>query len=140
MCISGLVIFVFSEYIIRIFSSDLEVIKYGSNYLKIAAFIGPIYPVFFISHALFTALKKTFLVFYSNLLRMVIFPFLIIWLVLNVMEGFFNDIFYGLLVMNWILGFIMLFVARALMIKTFNEEKKVFFIFCINVAYSIYLN
>ena len=129
MCISGLVIFVFSEYIIRIFSSDLEVIKYGSNYLKIAAFIGPIYPVFFISHALFTALKKTFLVFYSNLLRMVIFPFLIIWLVLNVMEGFFNDIFYGLLVMNWILGFIMLFVARALMIKTFNEEKKVFFIF-----------
>tara|TARA_B100000700_G_C15021831_1_gene846111 strand:- start:22 stop:1326 length:1305 start_codon:yes stop_codon:yes gene_type:complete len=129
MCISGLVIFVFSEYIIRIFSSDLEVIKYGSNYLKIAAFIGPIYPVFFISHALFTALKKTFLVFYSNLLRMVIFPFLIIWLILNVMEGFFNDIFYGLLVMNWILGFVMLFVARALMIKTFNEEKKVFFIF-----------
>ena len=125
----GISNFCFSEYIIRIFSSDLEVIKYGSNYLKIAAFIGPIYPVFFISHALFTALKKTFLVFYSNLLRMVIFPFLIIWLVLNVMEGFFNDIFYGLLVMNWILGFIMLFVARALMIKTFNEEKKVFFIF-----------
>ena len=129
MCIAGLVIFVLSEHIIRIFSNDLEVIKYGSNYLKIAAFIGPIYPVFFISHALFTALKKTFLVFYSNLLRMVIFPFLIIWLILNVMEGFFQDIFYGLLAMNWILGFVMLFVARALMIKTFNEEKKVFFIF-----------
>ena len=33
----------------RIFSSDLEVLKYGATYLKIAAFIGPIYPSFFIT-------------------------------------------------------------------------------------------
>ena len=129
MCIAGVIIYVLSEPIIGIFSNDLEVIKYGSSYLKIAAFIGPIYPVFFISHALFTALKKTFLIFYSNLIRMVIFPFTIVWLILNVMDGYFNDIFYGLLIMNWVLGIIMLGIARGLMIKTFNEEKKVFFIF-----------
>jgi len=129
MCISGVIIYIFSELIIQIFSNDLEVIKYGSAYLKIAAFIGPIYPVFFISHALFTALKKTFLIFYSNLFRMIIFPFTIVWVILNVMDGYFQDIFYGLLIMNWILGFIMLLIARALMIKIFNEDKKVFFIF-----------
>tara|TARA_A100001011_G_scaffold244834_1_gene252851 strand:- start:79 stop:1452 length:1374 start_codon:yes stop_codon:yes gene_type:complete len=129
MCIAGVLIYIFSEPIIRIFSNDLEVIKYGSSYLKIAAFIGPIYPVFFISHALFTALRKTFLIFYSNLFRMVILPFTIVWLILNVMDGYFNDIFYGLLIMNWIFGIIILAVARGLMIKTFNEEKKVFFIF-----------
>ena len=97
--------------------------------MKIAAFIGPIYPVFFISHALFTALKKTFLIFYSNLFRMLILPFTIVWVIVSVMNGYFQDIFYGLLIMNWILGFIMLLVARGLMIKTFKEEKKVFFIF-----------
>ena len=129
MCVAGVLIYIFSESIIRIFSNDLEVIKYGSSYLKIAAFIGPIYPVFFISHALFTALKKTFLIFYSNLFRMVILPFSIVWLILNVMNGYFQDIFYGLLIMNWVLGFAMLLVARGLMIKTFKEEKKVFFIF-----------
>ena len=129
MIIAGIMIYVFSDHIVRIFSDDLEVINYGSNYLKIAAFIGPIYPVFFISHALFTSLKKTFLIFYSNLFRMVIFPFCIVWLVLNVMNGYFQDIFYGLLIMNWLFGLIMLFIARGLMIKTFNEEKKVFFIF-----------
>ncbi len=129
MCFAGVVIYIFSETIIRIFSDDLEVIKYGSSYLKIAAFIGPIYPVFFISHALFTALKKTFLIFYSNLFRMVVLPFIIVWLILNVMNGYFQDIFYGLLIMNWVLGFTMLLVARGLMIKTFKEEKKVFFIF-----------
>ena len=110
-----------------IFSSNPDVINYGSTYLKIAAFIGPIYPVFFISHALFTSLKKTSFIFYSNLFRMIIIPFLIIWTVLNIMDGNFKDIFYGLLIMNWTLGFIMLLLARGLMIKTFKEDKKLFF-------------
>ena len=129
MIFSGFVIFLLSEIIISLFSNNAEVIKFGSNYLKIAAFIGPIYPVFSISHALFTALKKTYLIFYSNLFRVVIFPFIIAWYILNIMNGYFNQIFYGLLVMNWILGFIILFVARYLMIKTFKEQKKAFFIF-----------
>ena len=129
MCLSGVLIFIFAEIIIRIFSTDLEVIKYGSTYLKISAFIGPIYPVFFISHALFTALKKTYIIFYSNLFRMVILPFIIVWLILNIMDGYFQDVFYGLLLMNWVFGLIMFLIARSIMIKTFNEEKKVFFIF-----------
>ena len=129
MIFSGFVIFLLSEIIISLFSNNAEVIKFGSNYLKIAAFIGPIYPVFFISHALFTALKKTYLIFYSNLFRVVIFPFIIAWYILNIMNGYFNQIFYGLLVMNWIFGFLILFVARYLMIKTFKEQKKAFFIF-----------
>ena len=129
MCISGIIIYILSEPVVRIFSDDLEVIKYGSTYLKIAAFIGPILPVFFISHALFTSLKKTYLIFYSNLFRMVFLPFVIVWVILNYKNGYFNDIFYGLLIMNWVLGFIMLILARGIMIKTFKEEKKVFFIF-----------
>ena len=60
---------------------------------------------------------------------MVFLPFTIIWVILNIMDGYFQDIFYGLLIMNWFFGFIMLLIARGLMIKTFNEDKKVFFIF-----------
>ena len=129
MCLSGIVIFLLSEFIISLFTNDLEVIKFGSNYLRIAAFIGPIYPVFFISHALFTSLKKTHYIFYSNLFRMVILPFIIIWIILNVYEGYFQDVFYGLLFMNWLFGAVVLFISRALMIKTFKEQKKVFFVF-----------
>ena len=129
MVLSGIIIFIFAEIIISIFSSDFEVVKFGTTYLQIAAFIGPIYPIFFISHALFTALKKTYIIFYSNLFRMVILPLTIVWSILNIFDGYFQDIFYGLLVMNWIFGGIMFLIARAIMIKTFNEEKKVFFIF-----------
>ena len=46
MCLAGIIIYLLSESIISIFSNDFEVIKFGSTYLKIAAFIGPIYPVF----------------------------------------------------------------------------------------------
>ncbi len=129
MCLSGIIIFLLSEYIVGLFTNDLEVIKFGSNYLRIAAFIGPIYPVFFISHALFTSLKKTHYIFYSNLFRMVILPFIIIWIILNIYEGYFQDIFYGLLLMNWLFGAVVLFISRALMIKTFKEQKKIFFVF-----------
>ncbi len=129
MCFSGIIIYFLSESIVRIFSSDLEVIKFGSSYLKITAFICPVYPIFFISHALFAALKKSYFIFYMNLFRMVVLPFIILWIVLNIVNGYFQDIFYGLLIMNWILGFLVLLIARALMIKTFNEEKKPFFIF-----------
>ena len=129
MIISAFFIYMLSEPIIKIFSNDLEIIKYGSSYLKIAALIGPIYPVFFISHALFTALKKTYFIFYSNLFRMIIIPSIIIWVILNVIEGNYQDIFYGLLIMNWLLGILMLILARGLMISTFKKEKKVFFIF-----------
>ena len=129
MCLSGIIIFLLSDYIVSLFTNDMEVIKFGSNYLRIAAFIGPIYPVFFISHALFTSLKKTHYIFYSNLFRMVILPFIIIWIILNVYEGYFQDIFYGLLFMNWLFGAVVLFVSRALMIKTFKKKKKVFFVF-----------
>ena len=129
MCFSGIVIYLLSEPIVGIFSNDFEVIKFGSTYLKITAFICPVYPVFFISHALFAALKRSYFIFYMNLFRMVIFPFIIVWIVLNVMNGYFQDIFYGLLAMNWILGFVILAIARGIMIKTFKEEKKVFFIF-----------
>ena len=60
---------------------------------------------------------------------MVILPLTIVWSILNIFDGYFQDIFYGLLLMNWVFGLIMFLIARSIMIKTFNEEKKVFFIF-----------
>ena len=127
MCFAGVIIYLFSESIIHIFSNDLEVIKFGSQYLKIAAFIIPIYPVFFISNAFFTAVKKTSLIFYNNLFRLIILPAIIVWSILNIFNGEFQDIFFGLLYMNWIFGFFVLLLVRIVMINKFYEKKKFFF-------------
>jgi putative MATE family efflux protein len=127
MCFAGVIIYLFSESIIRIFSNDLEVIKFGSQYLKIVAFTIPIYPVFFISNAFFTAVKKTSLIFYNNLFRLIILPAIIVWSILNIFNGEFQDIFFGLLYMNWIFGFFVLLLVRIVMINKFYEKKKFFF-------------
>ena len=127
MCFAGVIIYLFSESIIHVFSNDLEVIKFGSQYLKIAAFIIPIYPVFFISNAFFTAVKKTSLIFYSNLFRLIVLPTIIVWIILNIFDGEFRDIFFGLLYMNWIFGFFVLLLVRIVMINKFYEKKKFFF-------------
>ena len=127
MCFAGVTIYLFSESIIHVFSNDPEVIKFGSQYLKIAAFIIPIYPVFFISNAFFTAVKKTSLIFYSNLFRLIVLPAIIVWIILNIFDGEFQDIFFGLLYMNWIFGFFVLLLVRIVMINKFYEKKKFFF-------------
>ena len=127
MCFAGVTIYLFSESIVHIFSNDLEVIKFGSQYLKIAAFIIPIYPVFFISNAFFTAVKKTSLIFYINLFRLIVLPAIIVWIILNIFDGEFQDIFFGLLYMNWIFGFFVLLLVRIVMINKFYEKKKFFF-------------
>ncbi len=127
MCFAGVTIYLFSESIVHIFSNDLKVIEFGSQYLKIAAFIIPIYPVFFISNAFFTAVKKTSLIFYSNLFRLIVLPAIIVWIILNIFDGEFQDIFFGLLYMNWIFGFFVLLLVRIVMINKFYEKKKFFF-------------
>ena len=127
MCFASAIIYLLSESIILIFSNDLEVIKFGSQYLKIAAFIIPVYPIFFISNAFFTAVKKTSLIFYNNLFRLIILPAIIVWSILNIFDGGFQDIFFGLLYMNWIFGFFVLLLVRIVMIKKFYEKKKFFF-------------
>ena len=60
---------------------------------------------------------------------MIILPFVIVWLILNIYNGYFTDVFYGLLIMNWIFGIFILLFSRALMIKIFKEDKKIFFLF-----------
>ena len=74
MGICGLLIFFSSDYIMYFFSDNDEIIFYGSTYLKIAAFAGPCYPIFFISSALLQGLKKPNYQMVINLMRMVILP------------------------------------------------------------------
>ena len=58
MAVAGIVLFFGAEFFVSQFTNNSEAIYHGAIYLKIAALIGPIYPVFFITTAVFQALKK----------------------------------------------------------------------------------
>ena len=92
----------------------------GAIYLKIAALIGPIYPVFFITTAVFQAVKKPLYSLYLSILRLTAFPFLSLWYVINIRGGDYEDIFYTIMATNWAMGIAVFFLVH-------QFQKNVFF-------------
>ena len=129
MVVAGLIIFFTSTYVISLFSNDIEVIKSGALYLKVAALIGPIYPVFFITSALFQALKKAIYSLYMTILRLTLFPFMSLWYVINIKGGNYQDIFYTIMKTNWIMGLVVLLFIPFFLKKHLRMNIKKLFVF-----------
>ena len=102
----GMVMFFFTE--------DTEQIFYGSQYLKIAALIGPIYPIFFISGALFQGLKKPHYQTVVTLFRLIIFPSIFLTIGVKFYEITFTEMFIILLIINWIFGLLVFLFSKRL--------------------------
>ena len=127
MMIAGVIIYLSSSLVISFFTTDQEVIRSGALYLKVAALIGPIYPVFFITSALFQALKLAIYSLYMTIIRLTLIPFLSLWYVINIRGGEYQDIFYTIMVTNWLMGIAVLsFIPFLLRKKLRMSFKKVF--------------
>ena len=98
-------------------------------YLKIAAIIGPVYPVFFITSALFQALKRPLYSLYMTILRLTLLPFLSLWYVINIKNGDYQDIFHTILVTNWGMGIIVLIFITFFLKRVFKTKIKDLFVF-----------
>lgn len=129
MCFAGIFIYFTAYFFISQFTNNKEVIVASVNYLQIAAFIGPIYPTFFITSALFQAIKKPLYALYMTILRLTLLPFLSLWYVINISGGDFQDIFYTILLTNWGMGIAVLFFIIFYIKKEFNFTLKKFFVF-----------
>ena len=117
MLVAGLFIFFSGNFLIQLFTNDPEVIYFGVQYLKIAALIGPVYPIFFITNAFFQGIKRPIYSTYINLFRIVILPFATMWLILNYFNGGFVDLFLGLLVINWIFGIFVIIIVKYIFLR-----------------------
>ena len=104
LSIFGLFIFLTSEIAMYLFTSNEQVIKYGSDYLKISALMFPAFPFFFIGNATFQGLKKAIIVMYMAILRFVIIPIIIISIIYLKISENYKYIFYGLTIMHWSIG------------------------------------
>ena len=117
MVLAGIFIFFGGHWLVQLFTNDPEVIVLSVKYLKIAALIGPVYPIFFISNAFFQGIKKPIYSTYINLLRIVILPFVTMWIILNYFKGGFEDLFLGLLVINWVFGISVFLIVKYIFLK-----------------------
>ncbi len=126
MICAGVIIFFGAEFLVSLFTDNLEAIKHGAIYLKVAALIGPIYPVFFITTAIFQAVKKPLYSLYMSILRLTALPFLSLWYVINIRGGDYEDIFYTILVTNWLMGIAVLIFIGYFLNNVFKQNKNFF--------------
>jgi len=126
MAISGVIIFFGAEFFVSLFTDNQEAVISGAIYLKVAALIGPIYPVFFITTAVFQAVKKPLFSLYLSILRLTAFPFLSLWYVINIRGGDYEDIFYTIMVTNWVMGIIVLIFISYFLNIVFKQNKNLF--------------
>ena len=125
MILAGIVIFLLADNIVSIFTDNQEVIDFGADYLKVAAFIGPVYPVFFITNALFQAIKKPIYTVVITFSRLVLLPFSTMSVVVFVLNGSFKDLFLGLFFINWTFGILVFLFSKYYMKKLFGKIAKV---------------
>ena len=126
MALAGIILFFGAEYFVSQFTNNEDAIRYGSIYLKIAALIGPIYPIFFITTAVFQAVKKPLYSLYMSILRLTAFPFLSLWYVINIRGGDYEDIFYTIMATNWIMGIAVLIFIGYFLNNVFKQNKSLF--------------
>ena len=101
MFVAGLIIFFSADKIVSIFSNNVDVINYGTIYLKISALIFPAYPIYFISNGFFMALKKASYAMYLNIIRNVLLPIPTI-IFANFIGGSYTNFFWSYCLFNWI--------------------------------------
>ena len=126
MAVAGLILFVGAEFFVAQFTDNQEAINHGTIYLKIAALIAPIYPVFFITTAVFQALKKPIYSLYLSILRLTAFPFLSLWYVINIRGGDYSDIFYTIMATNWFMGIALIIFIGYFLNNVFKQKKSHF--------------
>ncbi|MDA7847290.1 MATE family efflux transporter [Candidatus Pelagibacter sp.] len=126
MALAGIILFFGAEFFVSQFTNNSEAIYHGAIYLKIAALIAPIYPVFFITTAVFQALKKPVYSLYLSVLRLTAFPFLSLWYVINIRGGDYADIFYTIMATNWFMGIAVIIFIGYFLNNVFKEKKNHF--------------
>ena len=126
MAVAGIILFFGAEFFVSQFTDNQEAIIHGSIYLKVAAIIAPIYPVFFITTAVFQALKKPIYSLYLSILRLTAFPFLSLWYVINIRGGDYTDIFYTIMATNWFMGIALIIFIGYFLNNVFKQKKSHF--------------
>ena len=126
MATAGIILFFGAEFFVSLFTDNQEAVMSGAIYLKVAALIGPIYPVFFITTAVFQAVKKPLFSLYLSILRLTAFPFLSLWYVINIRGGDYEDIFYTIMATNWAMGVAVLIFIGYFLNNVFKQNKTLF--------------
>jgi putative MATE family efflux protein len=102
MTFGTIALFFFANQLMSIFTSDLEVINYGGDYLRIAAFMTWGYVILFQTVSMLQGLKKPMFALWIGLFRQIVAPIIVFWALIEIMGFGIFGIWYGLFAIIWI--------------------------------------
>ena len=125
MIFSGVLVYLTADLVPRFFSSNEVVLEYGRRYLKIAAFILPAYPIFFLSNGFFMGLKKSNYAMINNMIRNVLVPICVFYLA-KYLSADFDTFFWLWFIFQWTLSILLFSYVSYYIKKKLYKSSTVF--------------
>ncbi len=97
----GVLIFLFSKWIMLFFTQDAQVVAIGAHYLKIAAFISVAYAILSITVSALQGMKRPMYAVWIGLYRQIVAPFLLFSFLANILGFGLNGIWWGIFITTW---------------------------------------
>jgi putative MATE family efflux protein len=99
--VGTVILFLFAAPLMKIFTKDLEVINFGADYLKIAAFMTLAYPILFIITSALQGLKKPMFALWIGLFRQIIAPIIIFYSFIKILNLGIFGLWWGIFIIVW---------------------------------------
>jgi putative MATE family efflux protein len=115
--VASVLIFVFATPLVRVFTSDVEVIEAGANYVRIMAFIQWAYVMGFIHTGFLQAIKRPMYGFFEAVVRKIVLPLGVFYIAVTVLESSLNGFWYSMVAINIAMTIVTIAYAQTVLKK-----------------------
>lgn len=123
MTIGTLCVYIFSESLMGIFTDDAGVVELGALYLKIDALVLYAYVILMVNIATLQGIKKPMFAVWIGLLRQIVAPFTVFYLLTRVLDLGLMSIFWGIFSITWFAALFSLFYVRVVLRKVMDSPE-----------------
>lgn len=122
--VASVLIFVFATPLVRIFTSDEEVIQAGANYTRIMAFLQWAYVMGFIHIGFLQAIKRPMYGFAEAVIRKIVLPLGVFYFAVKILETSLNGFWFSMVAINIAMTLVTIAYAQRVLKKmTFRKSR-----------------
>lgn len=101
MLAGGVFVWVFGQMLVQVFTRNPEVIRYGGDYLKVAALTLAAYPILFVTVFMMQGLKRPSYGLWIGIYRQVAAPVVVFHTLAFTLGWGLHGVWFGVMVVNW---------------------------------------
>ena len=116
-------LYFFAPYVFQFFTRDSEIVKIGTGYIRIAAFIYWAYIILYISVATLQGMKRPLFAMFMGLFRQIVAPVVIFYALTQVYDFGLYGIWWGIFGITWLSAGIAFFFVRRVFHKLETPEQ-----------------